>query len=95
MIWMLLFYLMLGAIGLSLYHSYRVIRRGAEPGAIVDHMLEAGREKRILIVSALLALAYALAILVLTLTDVLAPAWVVLTPFLYLSAWTLPRLWNR
>jgi hypothetical protein len=92
---MLVFYLMLGAIGLSIYHSYRVIRRGGQAGALVDHMLEARREKSILAASGALAAVYAAVILVLSLPGVLAPAWIVLTPFLYLLGWSLPRLWMR
>ena len=92
---MLLFYLMLGAIGLSLYHSYRVIRRGGEPGAIVDHMLEARREKRILLISGALTVSYALVILVMTVSDRISPAWIVPTPFIYLAAWSLARLRSR
>lgn len=92
---MLVFYLMLGAIGLSIFHSYRVIRRGCQAGALVDHMLEAKREKGILAAAGGLAGLYAVAILLLTLFTALAPAWIVLTPFLYLLGWSLPRLWMR
>lgn len=92
---MLVFYLMLGAIGLSLYHSYKVIRRGGRTGALVDHMLEARREKLILATSGGVAAIYALAVLALTLLTTFGPVWIVLTPFLYLVGWSLPRLWMR
>ncbi|MGC9452325.1 MAG: hypothetical protein ACP5I4_12860 [Oceanipulchritudo sp.] len=92
---MIVFYLMLAAIGLSLYHSYRIIRRGAHSGALVDHMLEARREKRVLLLSAGIAAVYLVLILTFSLLQMVAPAWVVLTPFVYLVAWSLPRLWQR
>ena len=92
---MFVFYLLLGAIGLSFFHSYRILRRGGEPGALVDTILEARREKKILMASGGIALGYAVIILLLTSVSLVAPAWVVLTPFLYLVVWTIPRLLPR
>ena len=95
MVWMLVFYLLLACIGLSFFHSYRILRRGGEPGALVDTILEGRREKKILFVSGGFALGYAVIILLLTSFSVVAPAWVVLRPFLYLVVWTIPRVLPR
>ena len=88
---MLVFYLLLGGISLSLWHSYRIIRIGKQPGAAVNDILEGRREKGLLIFAAAITGLYVVGILALMIFWEGLAAWIVLTPFLYLVAWSLPR----
>lgn len=95
MIQMLVIYLLVGGIGLSVWHSLRCMRRSREPGATVNAILEGRREKGLLIFAVSLAMAYALTILFLSIFWKLFTEWIVLTPFIYLVAWSLPRVFLR
>lgn len=95
MIWILVTYLLLGGIGLSFWHSYRVIRNGGKPGAAVNEILAGRREKRLLACGLGLSGAFALAVFLLSLTRSEVAPLIVLTPFLYLTCWSVPRLFLR
>ncbi|MFO7724986.1 MAG: hypothetical protein R6V45_05495 [Oceanipulchritudo sp.] len=92
MIRLLVIYLLLAAIGLSFWHSYRVIRISKEPGASVNAILQARREKGLLLVGGSVAFAYSLTILFFSIFWGMLTPLVILTPFLYLAGWSLPRL---
>ncbi|NDV62029.1 hypothetical protein G0Q06_06185 [Puniceicoccales bacterium CK1056] len=91
MIQMLVIYMLLGGIGLSLWHSYRLIRISKQPGATVNAILDGRREKGLLIFGGAVAGFYVLTILFLMIFWKDLATWIVLTPFLYLVAWSLPR----
>lgn len=95
MIKLLVVYLLLGGISLSLWHSYRLIRIGKQPGATVNAILDGRREKGLLIFGGAVAAFYVLTILFLMIFWRELAAWIVLTPFLYLVAWSLPRPFLR
>lgn len=95
MIRMLVIFLLLGGIGLSVGHSIRSMRRGRQPGATVNAILEGRREKGLLILAIAVAAAYALTILFLSIFWTTFSAWIVLTPLLYLLSWSLPRLFLK
>lgn len=92
MIQMLVIYLLIGGIALSFWHSYRLIRIGRQPGAPVNAILAGRREKGLLMLGGSVALAWVLPILFLSIFWNSLTAWIVLTPFLYLLAWAVPRL---
>lgn len=95
MIQLVVIYLLLGGIVLSFWHSYRLIRQGQQPGATVNVILHAKREKGLLLLGGSVAFAYVLTILFLSIFWGMLKPWVVLTPFLYLVAWSLPRVFLR
>lgn len=92
---MLVIYLLIGGIALSVWHSYQCMRRGAQPGATVNAILDGRREKGLLILGISVAAAYALTILFLTIFWQQMANYIVLTPFLYLVAWSVPRLFLK
>jgi hypothetical protein len=92
MLWMIVIYLLLAGIGLSFWHSYRLIRLSRQPGATVNAMLDGRREKGLLIFGIAFSAAYALTVLFLSIFWNGLSFWIVLTPFIYLVAWSLPRL---
>lgn len=89
---MIVIYLLLAGIGLSFWHSYRLIQLGKQPGATVNAMIDGRREKGLLIFGIALAAAYALTVLFLSIFWHELSVWIVLTPFIYLVAWSVPRL---
>lgn len=88
---MLVIYLLLGCLALSFWHSYRLMRLAKQPGATVNAILDGRRERVLLIFAAAVASLYVLTILFLTIFWGGLTAWFLLTPFLYLVAWSLPR----
>jgi hypothetical protein len=92
MLWMIVIYLILAGIGLSFWHSYRLIRTGKQPGATVNAIMDGRREKGLLIFGIAFAAAFALTVLFLSIFWNNLSFWIVLTPFIYLVAWSLPRL---
>jgi len=95
MIWLLVTYLLLGGIGLSFWHTYRVLQNGRKAGAAVNEIMAARNEKRLFICGLACAGGYALTILLLSLLRPDTAPWIVLTPFLYLIIWSVPRLFLR
>lgn len=95
MVSLVIVYLTLIAIGLSLFHSYRVIQRGAEAAATVNAIQAGLREKRLLLWALVAALSYGGILLVVAGWREGFAVYVVLTPFVYLLAWALPRLFLR
>jgi len=95
MIWLIVTYLLLGGIGLSFWHSYRVIRSGGKPGAPVNEILAGRREKRLLMSGLILSGCYAVAVFALSLFQPELAPLIVLTPFIYLIIWSVPRLFLR
>lgn len=92
MIQMLVIYLLFAGIGLSIWHSYRSMRRARRPGATVNEILEGRREKGLLLLGLSVAAAYALCILFISIFWPGLAFWIVLTPLIYLVAWSIPRL---
>lgn len=89
---MLIVYLTVLAIGLSVYHSYRVIQRGAEGAATVNAIQAARREKRLVLWAFAAALVYGIVLLFVAPFREGVAVYVVLTPFVYLLVWSFPRL---
>ena len=88
-------YLTLLALGLSLYHSYRAIQRGAAAAATVNAIQAGLREKRLLLWALASALVYGGILLVVASVREGLAVYVVLTPFVYLLAWAVPRLFLK
>jgi hypothetical protein len=91
MIKVLVLYLVLGGMVFSFWHSYRLIRLARRPGATVNVILQAKREKGLLLVGGSLAFAYGLTVLFLSIFWGSLTAYIVFTPFFYLVGWSLPR----
>jgi hypothetical protein len=83
---------LLALICLSIWHSYRLMRLGRQPGATVNAMLDARREKGLLIFGIAFSVAFALTVLFLSIFWSSLTAWIFLTPLVYLVAWSLPRI---
>ena len=95
MIRMLVIYLLFGGNAMSIWYSIRVIRRGREPGATVNAILDGRREKGLLILAISVAVAYALTIVFFSIFWHSVSAWIVLAPILYVVSWSLPRRFLR
>jgi len=92
MLYMLAIYLLLAGLGLSFWHSYRSIKRAQVPGVPVNVILAGRREKGLLMLGGSAALAYGLTIVFLSIFWGFLTPWIVLVPFVYLLAWSVPRL---
>jgi predicted membrane protein len=92
MAFLLIAYLTLLAIGLSLYHSYRVITKAAAGAATVNAIQAGVREKRLLLWALAAAACYGVGLYVITFFREGLSVYVVLTPLVYLVVWALPRL---
>jgi hypothetical protein len=95
MIKVLVLYLVLGGVAFSFWHSYRLMGQARRPGATVNVILQAKREKGLLLVGGSLAFAYGLTILFLSIFWGFLTAYIVFTPLLYLLGWSLPRAFLR
>jgi hypothetical protein len=84
---LLVFYLLVIGIVLSAAHGYRVIAAGRRFGATVGEIQAAGREKRMIRTSALVAAGYLGIILISLLLGDWLYEWIVLLPFVYLLTW--------
>lgn len=93
MVHLLAIYLLVGALLLSGLHSLRVIRRGSRPGVEVNAVLEARREKRILVVAVGAGLVHVLSVWLGQALTGEGGFWVVLAPFTYLVIYLLARWW--
>lgn len=94
MIWLLMGYVLLGAICATLWHSYKLIAAGQRPGGTVDGLLAARRAKKVLVLSVVAALVYALGIFVMDrlVGGIALAPYVVATPVVYLVVWVVGHL---
>jgi uncharacterized membrane protein YhdT len=86
------FYLVLLAVGLSLFHSYRIIQRGYMVNATVNAVQLGRREKKLLLWALGSSVVYAVGVLLMTFLREDTSVYIVLTPIWYLLVWSVPRL---